>query len=121
MPASSQMAQASVRLLPTMLRLGAAMQRWCDTPRFQAAARLELARAAAARSCADLRCPNVGLEGGPGAGEGRGCKRCSGCRAVWYCSAACSKADWRSAGGGHKWTCEQLAAEQQAQQAATAS
>ncbi|KAL4459171.1 hypothetical protein ABPG75_014036 [Micractinium tetrahymenae] len=79
-------------------------------------ARLWMARVAAARSCVNMRCPNVGLQGGPAAGEGVGCKRCGGCRAVFYCSTACSQADWRSAGGGHKWTCKVLAAELAEQQ-----
>ncbi|KAL4420431.1 hypothetical protein ABPG75_010087 [Micractinium tetrahymenae] len=99
------------QLLPAALDAAAALQRYWARPEQVSAVRVVMAHGAAARSCANLRCPNVGLEGGPAAGQGRGCKRCGGCRAVFYCSVACSKADWRSAGGGHKWTCAALAAE----------
>ncbi len=40
------------------------------------AAQLELAQAAAARSCAYLCCANLGGEGGPAAGQGVGSMRC---------------------------------------------
>ncbi|EFN52671.1 hypothetical protein CHLNCDRAFT_138631 [Chlorella variabilis] len=81
---------------------------------------LQLAQAAAARSCAYLRCSNVGGEGGPAAGQGGGSQRCGACRAVWYCSTACSHADWRQ--GGHRRVCKALGAarQQQKQQAAAA-
>ncbi len=51
------------------------LQAW-DSPEQQAARRLELAQAAATRSCAYLRCANVGGEGGPFAGQGADSKRC---------------------------------------------
>jgi hypothetical protein len=63
---------------------------------------------AAARSCAYLGCANLAAEGGPAAGQGHGSKKCSGCRAVWYCGEACQLADWRE--GGHRRVCKQLAA-----------
>jgi len=47
----------------------------------RAEAALDLAQAAATRSCAYLRCANLAAGGGPGPGEGS--KRCSQCRAVW--------------------------------------
>ncbi|PRW60171.1 hypothetical protein C2E21_1998 [Chlorella sorokiniana] len=40
------------------------------------AAALEVAQATAARSCAYLRCANLGGEGGPAAGQGVGSQRC---------------------------------------------
>ena len=43
----------------------------------------------------------------PGCGATRGLKRCSGCGAVRYCSAKCSKAHWRA----HKAECRRLQAE----------
>jgi hypothetical protein len=43
----------------------------------------QLSMVAAARSCAYLRCATVELEGGPSAGQGRRCKRCSKCRVFW--------------------------------------
>lgn len=66
--------------------LAAALRQWWALPDQVAAARLEAAHAAAARSCAHLRCPSLGLEGGAAAGQGVGCKRCSGCRVAYYCS-----------------------------------
>ena len=86
-------------------------QHWAE-PEQVAAARLELARAAATRSCAYLGCANLGGEGGPDAGQRPGSQRCSACRAVWYCGTACSHADWRQ--GGHRKVCAALAAERQA-------
>ncbi|KAL4447715.1 hypothetical protein ABPG75_004934 [Micractinium tetrahymenae] len=77
----------------------------------QAAAQLELAQAAATRCCAYLRCPNLGAEGGPAAGQQPGSKRCGRCRAVWYCGTDCSHADWRA--GGHRKVCSALAAARQ--------
>jgi hypothetical protein len=71
---------------------------------------VELAQAAAARSCAYLRCANLGLEGGPAAGQA-GSLKCSACRAVQYCGTACSHADWRA---GHRRVCTALAAARQA-------
>lgn len=65
--------------------LVAALQEWWALPDQVAAAGLEAARAAATRSCANLRCPNLGLEGGAAAGQGVGCKRCSGCLVSYYC------------------------------------
>ena len=91
-------------------------------PEAQAAAQLELAQAAAARSCANLACAQLELPGGPAAGQGEHSRRCSGCRAAWYCDEACSRADWKSAQAlpSHKRVCKQLAEARQAarQQAA---
>jgi hypothetical protein len=78
--------------------------------------RLESAQAAATRSCAYLAYANLANEGGPAAGEGKGSLRCSSCTMAWYCSTACSHADWRS--GGHRRVCKALAAARPAQQAA---
>lgn len=46
-------------------------------PETQATLQLQVAQATAARSCANLRCANLGgCTGGPAAGEGVGAKRC---------------------------------------------
>ncbi|KAL4439766.1 hypothetical protein ABPG75_002767 [Micractinium tetrahymenae] len=96
------------RLAPPAEALAAALQDWWALPEQVAAAWLEAAQAAAARSCANLRCPNLGLEGGAAAGEGAGCTRCAGCRVLYYCGMACQRADWRA---GHRKVCGELAAE----------
>ncbi|KAL4440131.1 hypothetical protein ABPG75_003132 [Micractinium tetrahymenae] len=114
---SQQSRETMDRLAALVCHAAGALQRFWALPEQQAEASMQLARAAAARSCANLRCPNLGLGGSPGAGEGRGCMRCSGCRTVWFCSAGCSQAGWRSAGGGHRLVCEQLAAERAARAA----
>ena len=67
------------------------LQQWRRRPEFAAEDAQVLARAAAARSCAYLRCANLAAEGGPAAGQGVGFSRCSGCRAAW---CACSGAAW---------------------------
>ena len=47
------------------------------------------------------------------------CLSCSACRVVWYCSTACSHADWRE--GGHRRMCRALgAARRAAKEAAVA-
>ena len=56
--------------------LADALLAWWRRPEAQQAAALELAQAAARRSCAYLRCANLGGEGGPAAGEGAGSMRC---------------------------------------------
>jgi hypothetical protein len=56
--------------------LSAALLDWWRRPEAQQAATLELAQAASHRSCAYLRCANLGGEGGPAAGEGVGSMRC---------------------------------------------
>jgi hypothetical protein len=84
------------------------LQHW-QQPEQRAAARLELAQAAGTRCCAYLRCAQLGAQGGLVAGEGVGCKRCSGCRTAWYCGEACQHADWRA---GHNKVCKALAGAQ---------
>lgn len=106
-PTTDLIAMAFAASLPRWERLAAVLLRQWEQPEQQAADRLALAQAAATRSCANLRCANLGLEGGPGAGEGKGCKRCGSCRAVYYCSMACSHADWP---GGHRRVCKALGA-----------
>ena len=64
------------QLLPAAEQAAAAFDAFCQQPSQQAAAQLELARAAAGRSCAYLRCRNVQAEGGAMAGEGAGSMRC---------------------------------------------
>ncbi|KAI3433913.1 hypothetical protein D9Q98_003715 [Chlorella vulgaris] len=76
---------------------------------------LELAQAAATRSCAYLRCANLASEGGPAAGQGAGSQRCSKCKVAWYCGTACSHADWRA---GHRRVCRALGAAREAAEVA---
>jgi len=71
------------QLLPLAQPLAVALEAFYELPQQQAAARLAAAQAAATRSCAYLRCANLGASGGPGAGEGRGSKRCGACKTVW--------------------------------------
>lgn len=104
--------------LPPAQRLTATLLEHWQRPEQQQEDTLALARArAAARSCAHLRCTNAALEGGQAAGQGVGSARCSACRAVWYCSEACSHADWR-AGGQHKRCCKALKAAREAERVA---
>jgi len=102
-------------------RLATALLRYWALPDVVAAAAAEMAMAATARSCAYLRCSNVELQGGPAARQGAGTKRCSACRVASYCSAVCSRADWRwahEAGykAGHKFVCAALGAARAAEQ-----
>ena len=85
--------------------MAAPVETYYQQPEQRAAADLELAQAAATRSCANLLCPNVGGEGREA--EGRPNQRCSACRAVRYCCRECSVADWRA---GHRRVCGALAA-----------
>lgn len=63
-------------LIPEANRLAPLVEQFHQRPEQAATARLEAAQAAAARSCAYLRCSNVSLEGGPAAGQGQGSMRC---------------------------------------------
>ena len=76
-PRPAQMRQRLMRALAEQLQ-----QVW-ELAEQQEAARLQTARAAAARSCAYVRCANLGGGGGPAAGEGSGSSRCSACRVAW--------------------------------------
>ena len=69
------------QLLQAASELAGLVQQWQALPAVKKAGRLALARAAAARSCAYLRCANVVGEGGPAAGQGMGGKKCR--RGVW--------------------------------------
>lgn len=110
-------APRAARLLRQMLgeaaQLAAVVQRWLALPPQQAAVRLELAQAAAARSCANLACAQLERGGGPAAGKGAGSRKCSGCCTAWYCDEACSQADWKPLAHAlppHKRCCKELAA-----------
>ena len=60
-----------------LLQSGAAlMQQYQALPAVETERQLALAQAAAGRSCAYLRCANLGSEGGPAAGQGAGSMRC---------------------------------------------
>ncbi|KAL4443705.1 hypothetical protein ABPG75_011442 [Micractinium tetrahymenae] len=99
------------RALPLAMQLAQALQAWWEQPAQQAEARLALAHASAVRACAYLRCANVGAPGGAEAGQQPGRRRCGGCRALRYCSEACSHADWAA---GHQRVCKALPAAAQA-------
>jgi hypothetical protein len=108
-PSPAALAQDALRsALLGARKLADALLAWQQRPEQLEAERLELAQAQALRSCAYLRCPNVGAGGGMMAGQGGGGKLCSGCRVAWYCDTACSHADWRA--GGHKRACAALGA-----------
>ena len=62
--------------LPANRCVGAALLNWWRRPTAQQEQQLEAAQAAAARSCAYLRCTNLGSSGGPAAGQGEGSQRC---------------------------------------------
>ncbi|PRW55939.1 ubiquitin carboxyl-terminal hydrolase 18-like [Chlorella sorokiniana] len=102
-------------VMPLAQSMAAALLDWWRRPAAQQGQQLEAAQAAAARSCAYLRCANLGGGGGPAAGQGEGSQRCSVCRAVWYCNTACSHADWRA---GHRRVCKALGAARAAEKAA---
>ena len=112
MAALAEHARGQMR--PALARLAALLHRYWQLPSQREAAQLELAQAVATRSCAYLRCANLDGGGGPGAGEGAGSMRCSGCRVAWYCGEACSHADWRA---GHRCVCKAVAAARRQQQA----
>ena len=97
-------------ILPAAESLATLLQQLWALPEKVAATRLEAGQVASARSCAYLRCPNLGLEGGPAAGEGAGSLKCAACRSVWYCGTACSHADWLA---GHKRVCKAMATARQ--------
>ena len=74
-PPSEQTSQLHKLLLPAA-HLAALMQQYYALPAVEAERELALAQAAAGRSCAYLRCANLGCEGGPVAGQGCGSMRC---------------------------------------------
>lgn len=74
---STQALDAFVRQqLPLLRSLAAALLEQWRRPEAAEAGQVELAQAAASRSCAYLGCANLGFEGGPAAGEGAGAKCC---------------------------------------------
>jgi membrane protease subunit (stomatin/prohibitin family) len=95
-------------LMQPAAQAAALVRQYWQLPEQVAAARLEVAQAAATRSCAYLGCANLGMSGGLAAGQGVGSKLCSGCRVAWYCGSECSHADWKT--GGHRRVCKELAA-----------
>jgi len=70
------MLQKADAWLPPARRLAAALLAWWRRPNAQQADTLKLAQVAATRSCAYLRCANLGGEGGPAAGQGAGSLLC---------------------------------------------
>ena len=74
-PPAQQLAQLQASL-PDAARLAVLLKAVWLLPERQAEQQLIQAQAAATRSCAYLRCANVGAEGGPAAGQGLGSMRC---------------------------------------------
>ena len=92
---AEQLPQLSARL-PAATKLANLLHDWWQPdmqPERYAEAQLALVQAAATRSCAYLRCANLGGEGGPAAGQGAGSMRCrsalkwGGRVLVWRCGA----------------------------------
>lgn len=77
-------AQGLRRLVAPAADLAFLLHRFQALPEQRAGAQLNLAKAAAARSCAYLRCSQVECGGGPAAGEGSSSKKCSACRVAYY-------------------------------------
>ena len=74
----AQLPELSSRL-PAAAKLADVLHQWWQPamqPERHAEAQLALAQAAATRSCAYLRCANLGGEGGRAAGQGVGSMRC---------------------------------------------
>eukprot|EP00887_Chlorella_sp_A99_P004038 scaffold11.g4038.t1 len=76
--------RAQDSVLEPAREVASCLQAFWARPEQQEAIQLELAAEAALRSCAYLRCSNLGVEGGAAAGEGAGSKKCGACRVVWY-------------------------------------
>ena len=104
---AAQRVELLQQLLQPAAQVGAALQSYYELPEQRAAARPELARVAATRRCAYLRCNNLEADSGR-------IRTCSACKAVRYCGTACSHADWRA---GHRRVCKLLAAEREEQAA----
>ena len=75
-PGHAQLVQTLQPVLRATAALAPLLREHWSQPEQMAADRLPAAQAAAARSCAYLRCTNLGGEGGPAAGEGVGSQRC---------------------------------------------
>ncbi len=73
--------------------LAAALLEWWQRPEGLAQQRNDQALTAAARSCANLQCDNVALEGGPRAGRGAGCKRCRWAAGLEGCGVKSQRLD----------------------------
>lgn len=83
-PASLAERAAAVKArLPLCFAVAHNLRFYFDRPEQVAAARMQAADAASARSCAYLACSNLEGRGGPGARQGEGSLKCSACRAVW--------------------------------------
>ena len=70
------------QLMQPAAELAALMRQYYALPAVAAERQLALAKAAAGRSCAYLRCANLSGEGGPAAGQGVGSMRCRWVRRV---------------------------------------
>lgn len=73
---AAQRTQQLLQLLPAAERMAAVLKQHEALPELAQARQLELARAAAGRSCAFLCCSNLQAGGGPAAGQGTGRMRC---------------------------------------------
>lgn len=99
-------------ILRCVAELGAALRRCQQLPDQREAAQLELALAAAARSCANLACQNLETVRAREL-AGKGNQRCSACKVSRYCCPTCHAQDWRQ--GGHRRACPLLKAAMAAQ------
>ena len=64
------------QLLPPAGHLARLVLQWAHSLELESRGRLDVAKVAATRSCAYLRCANVAAQGGPAAGQGVGSARC---------------------------------------------
>ena len=76
MPLAARGSHLRQQVLPLATRLAPVLQDWWSSREQRKEAALRLAQAAARRSCAYLRCANLGGEGGPAAKQGVGSSRC---------------------------------------------
>ena len=79
LPAGASLADRAAQLeqlVQPAADLAGLMRQWLQLPATAQQEQLAMSRAAAARSCAYLRCANVAGQGGPAAGQGIDGKRC---------------------------------------------
>lgn len=93
------------QLLQPAAQLGAVLRanQQSQTEQQQLEEAVQQARAAATRSCSNLRCAELD-------GDGKSMP-CSACRTCRYCCRACLEADWQR--GGHGRVCPVLATERE--------
>ena len=100
-PAYWQRLQAEVIQPLSELAAAAEIDARPEIEAWQVQIAVEVAEALATRPCAHAGCTRVGGPSEAALSQG---KRCSACRLMRYCGAACQKADWRA----HKAACAEL-------------